>query len=423
MHHHPLLNWLHPRRDEMLEALKPLVEHESPSRDKPALDTLAQTLEARFTTLGATVEILDNPRGGNHVLARFRGADNTARPLLLVGHFDTVWPVGTLARMPFRLENDHAHGPGIFDMKASIVLIEYATKAIQAQNLSLPRPVVVLLTSDEEIGSPTSRILIEQLAGQSACALVLESPLPGGILKTARKGVGSFQLAVTGRAAHAGIEPEKGASAIIELAHQILKINSLADPEAGTTINIGTIEGGSTSNVVPATAKAIIDVRAWTTAEAARVEQALLSLTPSTPGTSLAVTGAFNRPPMERTPATAQLFNQAKAIAATLGLDLAEGSTGGGSDANFTAAAGLPTLDGLGTEGRRPRRPRTHPAKLPPRASRPPRRSTPPPHMSHRTRCRSTTLNNYADPASPSPETSSTQSLYRPTQRASRSRQ
>lgn len=348
---HPLLDWLHPRRDEMLEALRPLIVHESPSRDKPALDSLAQTLEARFSNLGAKVELIDNPHGGNHLLARFSGENDQAPPLLLVGHFDTVWPIGTLAHMPFRVEAGCAHGPGIFDMKSSIVLIEYAIKALQAQNLSLPRPVVVLLTADEEIGSPTSRPLIEKLARESASALVLESPLPGGVLKTARKGVGSFQLTVTGRAAHAGIEPEKGASAIIELAHQILHINALANPVAGTTLNIGTIEGGSASNVVPATANAIIDVRAWTTAEAARVETALKTLTPATPDTSLTITGAFNRPPMERTEATAQLFQKAQQIAARLGLDLAEGSTGGGSDANFTAAVGLPTLDGLGTQG------------------------------------------------------------------------
>jgi glutamate carboxypeptidase len=214
-----------------------------------------------------------------------------------------------------------------------------------------PRGVEVLFTSDEEIGSPTSRSLIEGLARHSAYALVLESPLPGGRLKTARKGVGGFTVEIEGKAAHAGVEPEKGISAVTELARQVLRINALAEPSAGTTLNVGVVEGGTTPNVVPARARARVDVRVTTAAEAQRTEKALRALAPVTPGARLTVVGGFNRPPMERTPAIAALFDNARRIGETLGLFLTEGSTGGGSDGNLTAALGVPTLDGLGALG------------------------------------------------------------------------
>jgi glutamate carboxypeptidase len=210
---------------------------------------------------------------------------------------------------------------------------------------------VALFTSDEEVGSPTSRALIEAQARASAYALVLESPLAGGRLKTARKGVGRFTVAITGRAAHAGIEPEKGISAVVELAHQILRLSDLADPAAGTTVNVGVVRGGSTPNVVPAEASARVDVRVTTLAEAARIEAAMAALRPVLPGATVTATGSFDRPPMERTPQSAALFERARAIAATLGQELTEGATGGASDGNFTAALGLPTLDGLGALG------------------------------------------------------------------------
>jgi glutamate carboxypeptidase len=354
MHGSKLLEYLRPRRDAMLASLRPLVEHESPSRDKAALDALARVLAGRLTTVGGRVEVLPNSAGGDHVLARFgpeTSAASGTRPALILCHFDTVWPVGTLERQPFRVAGEYAFGPGIFDMKASLVLVESALSAIRALEFRLPREVVVLFTSDEEIGSPTSRTMIEALGRESDHVLVLEAPLPGGRVKTARKGVGLFVVEVAGKAAHAGVEPEKGINAINELALQVPRINALANPEAGTTLNVGRIEGGTTTNVVPARAAAYVDARSCSLDEARRVEEGFRSLTPITPGASIVVSGGFNRPPMERSPAVLGLFERVRAIGRSLGLELTEGSTGGGSDGNFTAALGIATLDGLGTLG------------------------------------------------------------------------
>jgi glutamate carboxypeptidase len=333
---------------EILGVLEELVSHESPSRDKESLDRLGRRIAALLRSAGGSVELVPNDRGGDHVLARFPGPAAT-RPVLVLGHFDTVWPLGTLARMPFRLEDGRAYGPGVYDMKAGLaIFLRGMERSLYAP---LPRPVWALFTSDEEIGSPTSRGLIEELARQCAYVLVLEPPLADGSLKTARKGVGRFRLDVEGKAAHAGVAPREGRSAIVELAHQIIGIQELQDPGAGTTLNVGVIQGGTTTNVVPASASADIDVRVATLAEAGRIEVALRAITPITEGTRLSVTGGFNRPPMERSPAVASLFEQARRIGASNGLELTEGSTGGGSDGNFTAALGVPTLDGLGVRG------------------------------------------------------------------------
>jgi glutamate carboxypeptidase len=349
----PLIGDLEPRRGAMLERLAELVRHESPSRDKAALDLLARNLAARLGALGAEVSLIANPEGGDHVRARWAapGAADDEAPALVLGHFDTVWPHGTLAALPFRVADGRAYGPGIFDMKASLVLLESAIEAIRARGCDLPRPIVALWTSDEEIGSPHSRSLIEEEARHAAHVLVLEPPLPGGRLKTARKGVGRFRLVVEGRPAHAGVEPEKGISAVVELAHQVLRLNDLNDPAAGTTVNVGVIQGGTVANVVAAEAIATIDVRVVTMDEARRVEAALRAISPVLPGARVRVEGGMNWPPMERSPRGAALFGRVRAIGRTLGLDLDEGMTGGGSDGNFTAALGVPTLDGLGAPG------------------------------------------------------------------------
>lgn len=333
----------------MLDLLKGLVEHESPSRDKPALDALAALLATRLREQGGEVEVVPTD-AGDHVVARFPGS-RTARPGLVLTHFDTVWPLGTLARMPFREEGPRLFGPGVFDMKASLVQVLEVLEALRVQGLRPPRPLTVAMTSDEEVGSASSRPLIEQLAEESEYVLVLEPPLADGSLKTARKGVGRFTIEVEGKAAHAGVAPERGASAIVELAHQIVRIHAFNDPASGTTVNVGVVHGGTTSNVVPALAIARVDVRATTLAAAEVVERGLKCLTTATPGTRLRVSGDFGRPPMERTPAVAGLFERARAIGHGLGLELTEGSTGGGSDGNFTAALGVPTLDGLGVLG------------------------------------------------------------------------
>jgi glutamate carboxypeptidase len=351
MHEQALWDHLRPRRDEMMTALARLVEHESPSGDKGALDALARVLAERLGARGGDVAVLANARGGDHVVARYGGAARSAAPALVLGHFDTVWPQGTLSGRPVRVEDGRGFGPGIFDMKAGLVVFEFAVGAVRALGISLPRPVVALFTSDEEIGSPSSRPLIEDHARRSAYALVLEPPLAGGRLKTARKGVGRFTLAIEGRAAHAGVEPENGVSAVFELARQVLHLHDLADPAAGTTLNIGVVQGGTTPNVVAARATAEVDVRAGTRAEALRIDEAIRALRPITPGARVRVSGGFNRPPMERSAAIAALFRQAQRIGRALGLELDEGATGGGSDGNFTAALGVPTLDGLGAAG------------------------------------------------------------------------
>jgi glutamate carboxypeptidase len=335
----------------LMALLEVLVCSESPSRDKAALDRLGRHIADLLRSAGGSVEVVPNERGGDHLLARFAG-DGACRPALVLGHFDTVWPLETLYRMPFRVAGGRAYGPGVFDMKAGLAIFLWCmANSLFDPHRPAPRPVWALFTSDEEIGSPTSRGLIEDLARQCAYVLVLEPPLADGRLKTARKGVGRFRLEVEGRAAHAGVAPRDGRNAIVELAHQVLRIPELQDFEAGTTLNVGVIQGGTTANVVPAQASAEIDVRVATPVEAERVERALRSLQPVAEDIRLTISGGFTRPPMERSPAIAALFEQARLIARTVGLELTEGSTGGGSDGNFTAALGVPTLDGLGVRG------------------------------------------------------------------------
>jgi glutamate carboxypeptidase len=304
----------------------------------------------RFSELDGTVKRLGNTSAAFHVLARFSGPEER-RPALLLGHFDTVWPLGTLEKMPIREDQGRLFGPGVYDMKSSLVMVAAVVEVLGRLRRELPRPLIVLLNSDEEIGSPTSRRSIEELARQSEYVLVLEPPLPDGSLKTARKGVGRFTIEVEGKAAHAGVAPEQGRSAIVELAHQVLCATELNDARSGTTVSVGLIRGGTVVNVVPAHASAEVDVRATTLAAAAEVETALRSLAPHTPETRITIGGGFIRPPMERTGAIATLFSRAREIAARLGIKLSEGSTGGGSDGNFTAALGVPTLDGLGVQG------------------------------------------------------------------------
>ena len=350
MPHPPINEFLQARLETTLGELRSLVEHESPSRDKDALDALAARVGNRWESLGGRVELKSGKEGGDHVLGRFAGSSNL-RPVLVLGHLDTVWPVGTLARLPVRREDGRLYGPGVFDMKASLAMLNSVLEAVQQGCLRFPRPVIVLFTSDEEIGSPGSRHLIESLAVDCEFVLVLEPPLSDGGLKTSRKGVGRFTIEVEGKAAHAGVAPESGASAILELAHQVVRVHSLNDPAAGLTVNVGVVHGGTTINVVPAWALAQVDVRATSLAAAADLERLLRALQPVTAGTRIKVEGAFSRPPMERTPAIAALFGRARDIARKLGLELTEGSTGGGSDGNFTAALGVPTLDGLGVMG------------------------------------------------------------------------
>lgn len=335
-------------RDWTVDVARGLAEHESPSTDRAALEACAGAVAARCREAGAAVR-REPGREADHVLAEWPGR---GRPVLLLGHFDTVWPVGQLARMPVRIAEGRLFGPGVLDMKAGLAVALTAMKVLDAAVPAASRPPVRLLaTSDEEVGSRSSRALIERLALDSAAVLVFEPGIPGGALKTARKGVGEFELVVHGVSAHAGADPGAGASAVHELARQIQAIEALADPSLGRSVNVGVIEGGTRSNVVAERARAVVDVRVSRAADAAVIEAALAGLRPSRDRIRLEVTGAVNRPPMERTAGVARLFHLAREVAAGWGEDLCEGETGGASDGNFTAALGVPTLDGLGGVG------------------------------------------------------------------------
>ena len=324
-----------------------LVRLESPSTDKRAVDRCGAAVAKLLRDAGGDVSLLAQESRGDHVRAEFAGGP---RRVMLLGHFDTVWDVGRIDSMPLREENGRLSGPGIYDMKASIAVAALAIRALRQLAQDGPR-IVALFTTDEEVGSLTSRAHIEAEARECDAVLVLEPSLPGGAAKTQRKGCGEFALLVRGVSAHAGIDPRKGASAIHELAHQICALQSLQDLERGISINVGRIEGGTRGNVVAEEARALIDVRVPTMVDAERIEAAVRALTPKHPAVKLEVQGGVGRPPLERSEGVARLYEQARAVAATLGRDLAEGGTGGGSDGNFTAALGIPTLDGLGPEG------------------------------------------------------------------------
>ena len=332
----------------MLEFIEALVASESPSDDPAAVNRCGAQLASRLEALGGAVTRVSSSTAGDHLRVGFgRGT----RQILMLGHFDTVWPVGQLKTMPLKREAGRLHGPGVFDMKAGIGLATLATRALLDARALEACQVVMLWTTDEEIGSKTSRALIEAEAHRSAAVLVFEPSLPGGGLKTSRKGVGQFEMIVRGVSAHAGLDPGKGISAVRELARQIIAIDDLQDPARGVTVTVGVIEGGTRANVVPAEARAIIDARAVTRADAERVERTMRALTPYIAGAQVTVTGGFDRPPLERTAEVVRLFEMAKAVANDLGLTLEEGSAGGGSDGNFTAAMGVPTLDGFGAVG------------------------------------------------------------------------
>ena len=350
-----LQNFCRANADWLIETIESLVRIESPSDDKAAVDRCGAELAARLEAIGGRVTRLPQRERGDHVRAEFHVGPAKAGPhvrtVLLLGHFDTVWPIGTLDRMPMVHANGRLHGPGVFDMKAGIGLAMLATRALLETAAPVGRRIVMLWTTDEEVGSATSRAVIEDEARKSDAVFVLEPSLPGGAVKTARKGVGEYQLHVHGIPAHAGIDPSKGASAIHELARQILRLEELHDLERGVSVTVGRVSGGTRTNVVAEDARAVIDVRATTGADAARLDAALRRLAPVDPRTTLTISGGIDRPPLERTEQVIRLYQKARAVASELGQMLEEGSTGGGSDGNFTAAAGVSTLDGLGAVG------------------------------------------------------------------------
>jgi len=344
-----LFTRLQPREREMLQMLRVMAERESPSHDKPALARLAQFLHDEFSRRGGTAKLHSREGNGPHLQVDLPGGRGA--PLLLLGHYDTVWELGTLARMPWRIEAGRAWGPGVFDMKGGIVQALFALEALAGDG-GPPRPVTVLLVSDEEVGSDSSRQLTESLAKRSAAVLVLE-PAQGleGACKTARKGVGDFTVRVRGVSAHAGLDFEKGHNAVLELARQIERIAGFTDLKRGLTVSPGVIRGGTRANVVPDQAEVLVDVRIGRRSDAGRIEKKFGSLRPCDPKCRIEVEGGMNRPPLERTQGVARLYERARAIARDLGFELKEAAVGGGSDGNFTAGMGIPTLDGLGAVG------------------------------------------------------------------------
>lgn len=337
------------RHQATLDLLKQLVEFESPSNEKESVDQLIDFLGGQIQERGGSAERLAQDEFGDLLIGRFGSGDQ--RPLLVMTHVDTVWPVGTIERLPWRVEGNKVHGPGIYDMKASAAMLLTALDVIAEHGLS-NRPITWIINTDEEVGSPVSRPVLERLALESEYVLCLEPPVPPlGSLKTERKGVGMFTFTVTGKASHAGADHDAGVSAIEELARQIQWLHSLTDYDAGTTVNVGVIQGGTKRNVVAASAEALVDLRVTSLAEADRVVPQILNASATVEGATVEVSGELNRPPMERTETIVALFERAREIGTSIGQDLTEAATGGGSDGNFTAAIGVPTLDGLGCPG------------------------------------------------------------------------
>ena len=343
------------RRNAIVSTIRDLVEIESPSDNKTAVNRVAEAVAEKFSRLGGEIRFHQAKNFGSHLQVNFAG--KSAKPLLLLGHYDTVYPLGTLAAMPCHVTANKLTGPGVLDMKSGIALMLHALAALhdwhgKEQRSELSRPVTVFLVSDEEVGSESSRKITEALAKRAAAVLVLEPSYgPQGAAKTARKGVGDYLVKVTGRASHAGLDFQKGVNAILELARQIEKISTFTDLKKGLTVNVGIVSGGSRTNVVPAEAAAQVDVRIARLKDAAGIDKKMHSLRPFNRKCKIEVTGGINRPPMERTPGVAALYAKAKAIASELGWKLGEAAVGGGSDGNFTAGLGIPTLDGLGGVG------------------------------------------------------------------------
>jgi len=337
----------------MISCIQALVECESPSDDKPSIDRFVKLFSGMVSDV-ARVRMYP----GKHVRFEFQlpglsgQASRKQGQILALAHSDTVWPLGTLKTMPFRKARGRLWGPGVLDMKAGLVFFVFAMRILRELGMPVRRKVVLQVNSDEEVGSPTSRALTEEIARKSAAVLVLE---PGtgldGRLKTARKGVGDYQITVRGRAAHAGLDFEKGANAVFEMARQIERIASFTRLQKGITVSPGVIQGGTRSNVVPASCQVEVDVRAPSAAAQHYLERQFASLKPFDPRCTLEVAGGLNRPPMERSAGVRKLFQTARTLGRDLGVTLEESSSGGGSDGNFTAALGIPTLDGLGAVG------------------------------------------------------------------------
>lgn len=347
-----ILTYLRRREAEMVRLLGELVRIESSTFDKPGVDRVGRRLAAEWRRRGARVDVLRQRVRGDHLrIEMWLGGGKPAGQILVVGHMDTVYERGTLAKSPFRLAGGRAYGPGTLDMKGGLVNALFAVEALRASKITPRSRFVFLWTSDEEIGSKTSQAFIEKEARRSDAALVLE---PGtgatGKLKTERKAIGGFEVIATGRAAHAGVNPQDGVNAVHELALQVARIARFNDPGRGISVNADIISGGTRSNVIAASARTMIDARATRLADMHRLVRKMRALRPVLPGAKLEVRGGLDRPPMERR-MSAALFKRAQALASEMGFTVEPSLTGGGSDGNLTAAVGTPTLDGLGAVG------------------------------------------------------------------------
>lgn len=346
-----VLAHLRPLDGEMVELLERLVDLESPSADPGRQEVVRAILTEHLEALGYEVRRLASPEFGDHLLARPPAGPGPRPAQLLVGHMDTVWPAGTAGERPATVEDESLTGPGSFDMKAGLVQMLFALYTLTELDLAPPADPVVFVNTDEEVGSPDSRRHLEPLAREARRAFVLEGSYgPSGSLKVGRKGVGRYVIKAFGVAAHAGLEPAEGASAVLEMSHQIQRLFELNDVEQGVTVNVGTVDGGLRPNVVAPEASAHVDVRVFTEDDAGRVDEAIRALAPVDERLRLEVTGGFDRPPMERTPGNEHLWQQARALGADLGLALEAAVVGGASDGNLTSPH-TPTLDGLGAVG------------------------------------------------------------------------
>ncbi|MBV8913992.1 MAG: M20 family metallopeptidase [Acetobacteraceae bacterium] len=335
--------------EALLDELRRWVEIETPTTVADAVNQLMDVAEAGLREAGGNVVRVPGRDGyGDNIVARTPGM---GKPILVSAHLDTVWSLGTLDKMPFRVDGEKAHGPGIYDMKAGSFLAFDAVRSILRHRTPTNRPITLLLTPDEEVGSPTSRSLIETEGAEAAYVLIPEPAGPRGVCVTARKGVGRFVVEITGKGSHAGGSFEEGASAVVELARQIVRIHGMVDLPAGITLNAAPVWGGSRPNVVAEAAGCEVDLRVPTAETGARMEAALLGLEPFDARCTVKVTGGMNRPPMAETPEILALYGRARELAGQIGLDLDKQHRGGGSDGNFTAALGVPTLDGLGCPG------------------------------------------------------------------------
>lgn len=345
-------NYIEGHEDEIIQWLKEIVEIESPTDNRQAVNRVGQWIQDKVHALGGQIETIqsNHPNRGDHLIARWKGKDSQEKPLLIIAHMDTVWPIGTLKTMPFRIEEDKIYGPGTFDMKGAIVFLLFAIKMIREMGVPFTRTIHILFNSDEEMNSQTSREIIDKEALQAEAVLIPEGGVGEAII-TERKGILYFKITVTGRASHAGMDHEEGINAIEEIAYQILQIQRLTNYDTGTTLNCGIVKGGTRTNVIPEKAELEVDARVVTMNEAERLIEKMKSLQPVLDGSKLHVYSLIKRPPLERTKEVKRLFEIAKRCCVMQGYELTESSTGAISDGNLTAARGIPTLDGLGPIG------------------------------------------------------------------------